>query len=304
VKRLRLLILAALTAAPLRAAFQDPLWSARVAGLGGAYASVSDDATGVFYNPAAFTVIKRPQVNFGYAKLLTGLDDVDLSLSAMAAVYPLPDNRALGVGWGHFSSAGLESEDTAVLSYSHRFPSLFSGDEKGFSAAVSARYLSIAFQLDPRSASDPVFSKGRRHGAVAVDLHFLTEAPDQWIPGVSVGLSLKSLNEPNVGFLTREKLPREAVLGARYQRGIFSFPLDLVAKSGGSLKPRAGVEAVLLDKRVALRAGGNADQVGTGLGYRYPLSGGTVLVIDYAFMYPLRLAQSAGSHRATVGLSF
>src|SRR5437870_1319091 len=71
-----------------QAAFLEPYWSARVAALGGAYTAVSDDATGVFYNPAAGVGIHR-QADFSYSKLLTGLDSVNLSLSQFSFVQPL-----------------------------------------------------------------------------------------------------------------------------------------------------------------------------------------------------------------------
>src|SRR3989344_319423 len=70
-------------------AFVDPTWSARVAGLGGAYTALSDDAAGIFYNPAGGVGMMRKEILLSYSKLLTGLETVNISLGQVAYAHPI-----------------------------------------------------------------------------------------------------------------------------------------------------------------------------------------------------------------------
>ena len=159
-----------IAAAPLRAAFEDPLWSARSAALGGAFTTIDDDPTGAFYNPAALASARPRGINFGYAKLFAGVDNVDLSLNQLAYVQPLPEGTTLSLGWGSVVAGGLMREDTVALGAAQRFENVPLIEV--MSAGVSLRYLSQKYTLDAaRSAGDPVFRDGAQRGVMALDVH-------------------------------------------------------------------------------------------------------------------------------------
>jgi len=285
------------------AAFQDPYWSARVASLGGAFVALSDDPTGVFYNPAGVYQVEGRQGSFSYAKLFAGLDEVNLSLNTFGYVQPVGSLGMIGFGWGNFNSSDLYREDTVLLSFARNFKDVVPHLMADVSLGVSVRYLTRRFVLDERTADDPVFRDGRRKSNASVDLHLYSHPSPEVLPGLSVGLSLRSLNEPDIGFLEEEKLPREFTGGVAYRWRGLTLPLDIVFRDGET-DPRVGLEFSLLKDRMMLRVGSDVNQIGTGFGYRHSLSERFYIIFDYGFIWPLEIEETVGTHRATLGLKF
>lgn len=291
----------ALVAGSAEAAFRDPLWSARAAALGGAFTALGDDPTAAFYNPAATTELKSPAANFTYAKLFAGLDEVNVSLSEFAYVRPLKSFNVLSVGWGSVSASGLRREDTVTLGVAHLFRDL--GDLGNLSLGVSGRWLSQSFTLDNRTSSDPVFRDGRTRNDFALDLHAHVTEVDALSRNLALGVSLRAVNRPDIGFASKDKLPMEAVLGLAYRWRNCTLPLDIVQR-GSDVTPEAGLEARFAADHLSVRFGSDTHSLGTGLGYRYERPNGLVLSFDYAFLWPLNIQGTSGSHRATLGVRF
>jgi hypothetical protein len=243
--------------------------------------------------------MSQKALNLSHAKLFTGMDEVDFSMSEAAYIHPASAHAVVGAGFARFQSKGLHTEDTIVVSYAHRY-----GEGSGGTAVgVSLRHLTQSFELDERSARDPVFQKGRRQSAMALDLHAHTRALETWMPGLALGLSVRSLNRPDIGFLEEERLPLETVAGVVYRWRTLALPLDVV-KRDGSVRMRLGMEAAFAKERFAIRAGGDPDRLASGIGYRQALPNGSSLLFDYAFIWPLKLKESSGSHRVTMGVKF
>ncbi len=292
-----------MSASVSRAAFTDPYWTARVAGLGGAYAGLSDDAAGIFYNAAGTAKAEQADIQFTYAKLFAGVDEVKLSLNNLSYIRPMGAYGVVGLGWGNFTSADLYREDTVLLSYSLNLKRWteklnFKGD---VSAGVGVRYLRRKFDLDARSAGDPVFRDGSQKQTAALDAHLMV-SPEQ-VEGLSIGLSVKGINRPDVSFRDGEKLPMEVTGGFAYRWRRFTIPVDVTSRSG-EIKPHFGVEAAMWREKIKFRIGSDKDQLGSGIGYEHQLKGRFGLGVDYSFLWPFELANSAGSHRASVGLKF
>jgi hypothetical protein len=66
---------------------------ARAVGMGGAYTTIAEDASAVYWNPAGLAGLKRSQVFFNHAKWLA-----DISLDFAAVAIPLQRWGTLGVG--------------------------------------------------------------------------------------------------------------------------------------------------------------------------------------------------------------
>ncbi len=294
----------ALITGPSHAAFQDPYWSARAASLAGAFTAVPDDPTGVFYNPAASAKIKRMLSNLSYAKLYAGLDEVNLSLAQLGLLVPLAEFGTVGIGWGSLNSASLYREDTVAVSYAYTLSDLLQAHYSGSIAiGVSIRYLTRRFLLDERTASDPIFKDGNRIQNAACDFHLYSVPDPELLPGLSLGISIRSVNEPDIGFRSTERRPREVAGGFLYQWRNLSFPIDVSNRSGDT-RPHLGGEISLWDKQLVLRLGSDLDQVGSGVGIVRRSDARWILSIDYAFLWPLGLERTSGSHHATVGIQF
>lgn len=285
------------------AAFQDPYGSARVAALGGAYTAVADDSSGIFYNPAATTKINRRQINFSYAKLFYGYDNVKISVGEFSYAQPLNWMGTAGIGWLRSNSADLYSEDTVILSYGQNLRKIFGDYETDLSAGVSVKVLTRRFILDERTASDPVLLNNNRVNTAAFDLHLYYVLDLNILPGFSFGLSVKSVNEPNIGFKEKETLPREVVGGFLYQWKNFKIPIDIASRSG-KIENHIGTEISFFEDRLNLRAGSDLSQYGGGFGYQHNFSERFSLIFDYAFLWSVELEEKYGSHRATLGLHF
>ncbi len=106
------------------AAFKDTGWSARSAGMGGAYTAVSDDSGGILYNPAGIVQAENYELNFMYAKLFTGLDAVDLGLNYGAFIIPTKIMGTFGLNWANFIAADLYREDTVTITYARNLNEL------------------------------------------------------------------------------------------------------------------------------------------------------------------------------------
>lgn len=286
-----------------QAAFEENYWSARVGSLAGAYHAISNDATGVFYNMAATNKIQSKQANFSYARLFAGLDEVTLSLSQFSYLQPMGTGHTLAIGWGSFGSQNLYREDTIITGYSHDLTAYLGEWNGDLSVGVSIRYLMRRFVMDEKTVGDPVFKEGRIQNATTFDLHFYSVPEPDIFPNLSLALSLKSLNQPNIGYKETDRLPKEMVLGLAYQWKNVLFPLDFSLRSN-ELVPHFGSEISLAKETIFIRSGSDLFQIGFGAGYRRQLTEKFSIIVDYGFMFPLQIEKSAGSHRATVGVGF
>ncbi|MBI3012160.1 MAG: hypothetical protein HYY63_00875 [Elusimicrobia bacterium] len=284
-------------------AYEERYWSARVASLGGAYEALSDDSVGIFYNTAGLIQARGKDASFSYARLFTNLSGVNLSLSQFGYLHPLGERRRVGIGWGSFGTSDLYREDTVVIGYCEDVASLVP-DMKGiFSLGISARYLLRKFTLDDRASGDPLFKDGSSKGVPAFDIHLYTKPDFEILNGFSFGVSLKSLNQPEIGFKDKEKLPQELAAGTVYEWKNLKIPFDLTVRNS-KMRPHAGTEIKFMQGEVAVRAGSDLDQLGGGLGYGKNLGSNYSLTVDYGFLWPLTVESTAGSHRVTLGIKF
>jgi hypothetical protein len=295
------LFLSMLCSTNLFAAFKDAGWGARPLGMGGAFTAVANDANAALFNPAGLAQSTQPEISFMSARLFTGLEGVDLGMNYLSYVQPLRQEKdSLAVTWASLSSAGLYREDTACISYGRAMGS----ENSAFGLSLKA--LRQEYDLDIRSANDPVFSDGSIKNGFTADVGFLTRLPDA---GLTFALASKNITSPDMGLKTAELLPTENVLGIAYYQDqlpvlglpYFTAALDIVNRDRQT-DYRFGVETWLLDGAFAIRAGAHAQEVTCGLGYEIKIGKETKLIMDYAFALPLEIEETSGSHRMALTL--
>lgn len=277
-------------------------WGVRPLGMGGAFTAVANDSNAPLYNPAGLAAISKQEISFMSARLFTGLEGVDIGLNYLAYVYPVNNIAGnLGITWSALSSPGLYREDTANISYGRYINDIISINDTNISFGVNVKYYRNEYKLDMRTENDPVFSNGNIASAIAGDAAVLAELKNI---GVSIGFASKNINSPNVGYKTNDVIYNENVLGLAYYNDklpylglpCFTLAVDVVNRDKDT-NYRAGVETWLFNNHFAIRAGGRSEDLTFGLGYEFEFAPGTILTLDYAFAWPLKMEQTTGSHR-------
>jgi hypothetical protein len=287
------------------AAFKDDGWGARPLGMGGAYTAFGDDVNAQLYNPAGIWQVEDFEATFMYAKLFYGLDKVDLGMNYVSAVYPLKGKMNIGVLWADFVSADQYKEDTLAISAAMPITDYIS-------VGTNLKYLNHAYTLDIRTVNDPVFASGNSKSAFAADLGIQYVMMDDKHYQAMMGFSAKNINQPDIGLKSEDIVPAELRLGFAatfYGKVTISPALDIGYRNQGygtdtdKLNVYAGCETKFFNGLLAARAGANINEITVGIGFT-PKIGNIETSMDYAFILPLTIQESSGSHRVSLTLHF
>jgi tetratricopeptide (TPR) repeat protein len=260
----------------------------RAIGLGRAFVSLADDASAVYWNPAALRNVQQTQLMFMYMPVFgdfTGADYV-----YFGAVYPTLSAGAFGLGfqrigttfdaYDEFSSALGEqnySESQALISYAfERHSKWVMG-----TLATGASFKIVSQNVDPFSSTAP-----------GVDLGF------RWIPDampeLSVGLNFQDISgaEQKLNVDT-DVTYRTIMAGAGYTYTFDNgsllrvlLQLDLPEKADSRFHLGAEYE---FTRYIALRAGYDEGNISFGLGVD------VTAVADLGFDYAYLTRDEAGS---------
>jgi hypothetical protein len=294
---------------PASAAFKDTGWGARPLGMGGAFTAVANDASGPLFNPAGIAQVSQKEATFMSAKLFTGLEGVEIGQNYFGYVHPLGNTfGSIGVVWSSLYAPGYYREDTGSISYGKYLESL-SSPKLNISVGASARYLRHEYSLDQYTSIDPVFAGGYSAAAMTADVGVLAVLPRL---GVSFAFASKCITSPDVGLKTEDVVPNENIAAVAYYTDVlpyiklpcFTIDADVVSRDN-TTDVRIGAETWLMDGKFAVRVGERPQEISMGLGYELCFKkSATVLVIDYAFGWPLEMQQTSGSHRMAVTVRF
>jgi len=298
------------------AAFKDSGWGARSAGMGGAFCAIADDTSAPLWNPAGITQVRRPEANFMYAKLFAGLETVSLGLDYFSFVFPR--NRytgAWGISWANFSCTDLYREDTISITYAERLNDFFPRLIPEVSLGLSVKYLNHGYTLDEYAKLDTdVFGEGTSKYAFTGDAGLLVKSNPGREPWISIGASVKNIIEPDVGLRTKDIVPMETKFGVAYRMGDFKLFNALVMEdvTGAfdvTLRDKdwnyhLGWESWFKRRTFGLRAGGNNREITIGLSYDNEILKSLGIQFDYAFILPLQIEETWGSHRISLTVRF
>lgn len=284
--------------------------SARAKGMGNSFLSVADDASAAVYNPAGLSQAQDYQIFFNYAKPFAGVELVDFNYTCFSVVFPVKNAGALGIGWNGFRATGLYEEYSFLISYGVSLGEFFSPGLDKISLGLSAKYLFHGFQLDQRTADDPVFMSGKGKGNAGLDAGLLLKELWTGLPGLRIGLAVKNINEPDAGLFNADPVYREYGIGFSYlfkgrgkKRPVFMPGLDILYKNG-EFDLYAGVETVFFNSLLAARAGANKSEATAGLGASFEIRRLVHFDLNYAFAFPLGIRGSYGSHGFSLQVKF
>lgn len=193
----------------VRASFEGHGWGVRAIGMGGAFAATADDATAVFFNPAGTAWLSQKEVSAMWQKAYPGLTDIQIVSGYVSAVLPTRIGT-WGAALADHNFGNLLKENIGVAHYAFML-----GDR--VSVGVNAKYLFHDYRIatDPEFSGNPVFNNGSTKGAFALDGGILLRP----MPAVSLGVTARNINEPDVGLASKDKVAGEYQAGLAWHPG-------------------------------------------------------------------------------------
>ncbi len=205
----------------------------RPVGLGGAFVSMADDGTAVWWNPAGLGEREVSEFNISGGQIFPGLSSPTLYAIYANSVQPL--GHHLGVGAWHFSlehtgfdsgndepASGYYQEGMLGLSYGQKF-----AYRMPFNLGFSLNFPFKNLKANDYIKNDPLFEGRHTLMRYAIDLGLLIRLSDQ----LSLGASVRNLNEPNMSYEAARRqtdaLPTDRI-PYTYQAG-FAFRRDFKA---------------------------------------------------------------------------
>ncbi len=273
---------------------------ARAAALGGAFVSLSEDASALYWNPAGLTQLDEQQITLGYVNYL-----LDIHSGFLGYVFPRRGDLRLGLALNYFSYG--EFQETTVENPSGSGLGTFGAVDMALS--VSGAY-PLKEDLSVGASAKFIYSKIEDYGsdAYAVDLGGLYSLPNG---RTRIGASMQNLGFQRSGYLSdhTDGLAPIFRLGANHQ--LQGLPLLLSAdllkptdhhvnvNLGGELEP---VENFSL--RLGWSSLGQDQKVGTDRDNLAGFSGGLGVGwqryrLDYAYSSQAELGDV---HRVTISL--
>lgn len=233
-----------LTTLPARAAFEALETDPRARSMGGAFTGVGGSYLAAYHNPAALSAVENWQVGVSYVQPY-GVGFLKLTTAGVSGRLP---GRLGGFGLG-FRRLGTSWRDQSLdeqntFTVAHGFE-LLNDISSRVSLGWALHLYSLSFGptitgADPGSATSVGLDFSGR-----VSLHNRT----------SVGFEAQNLNNPTIGDVDVEELPRRVIGGVAYQpyAGVMTT-FDLESQLGEKTRFRGGAEFELTDF-LALRAG-------------------------------------------------
>lgn len=279
-KKIILVCLILVQAVMLLAVFDDYQPSARARAMGNAYSAISDDANGLFYNPAGLGGYKYA-VAAGYANLY-GQDFSEFKTVALAA--QLPANLgtvALGARMMdvNYEDVNLMSEQIITLGHSLQLM-------KDIHSQINFGYSANLYKLAMDGETDD--------SAFGVDLGLVALLHDR----TKFGFAVNNLTKARMGYENQIDLPSSLSLGISY------LPYDMVTTSielkkdfGKETEFMGGVEARPFTP-LAIRFGVHQNPATYNAGMGLYIKN---VILDYAYTYHPVLD---GTHYINLGYKF
>ena len=302
----------------------------RALGMGGAYASIADDGSAFYWNPAGLPYLVKREVTLQHTWIFSGLASHDF----VSIVHPLPNMAGVGFSWIRFAvdEIPLYPELPGTPDERKQDPNLrpdgipqsyFNDQENAFfftfgkrfeeKLGKNWRYLPIPFTLSfggnlkfiqqslyDRTGTATGFDFG---SIIRLNLNDLTGTTEYW-GDVSLGVSLQDIGGTRITWDTPsqhvDRIPFNGKIAFSYNQPLFSssrilFAYDRDSRYGG--REHWGLEYGL-NHLLALRAG--LDEINSGV---FTLGTGiqvSKFKVDYAFMSH----DLGGTHRVSGGVRF
>ncbi|MBN1385011.1 MAG: PorV/PorQ family protein [Elusimicrobia bacterium] len=220
------------------AAFDPIAIGARSRGMGGAFTSVADDASAIYWNPAGLSYIKRAEAEFMYNDIYN-LGLVDFTTLS----YARPDTGfgSLGVGWFNYGT----TREVDFLEYSENTFSISYGMKlwKWVSGGVTTKFYKASS-----------ISNGSGFG---VDLGMLFEPPLPLNEMFRIGITAQNVGYTAIRWDTDaiDYIPVNVRTGICFLKKRFTLSLDCDALLGSEKLLQLGTEYWIVSDMIGCRLG-------------------------------------------------
>lgn len=295
---------------------QVPL-GARPTAMGGAYVGLSDDASGIMYNPAGLAGIPYREFSSSYRVMTQGR-----KLGYASVILPIQGMATLGLQWLYAGSGSVAERDRDgalvgrdLSQNTHQFGITFSKRfEPWIGIGANINYLNskvskissntIGFDfggmifltdLVDREKRDKFFAQDARVGVVVRNI----TKQFRW----NSEKYLLAYTTDGNGFEQVDKFPLEVGLGAsaRFVERKLLVTADAVKNEKQSFKGRFGAEYEIRPE-FCVRAGYSVYGLAAGAGFLYNLNPRQTIAVDYAFSSG-RVSEGS-EHLFSLGLRF
>ena len=275
-------------ASSLHAAFQYLDVGARALGMSGAYVSMGDDATAIYWNPAGISFIKDKQFTGMYTQLFPEIDD-SLSLGYISYVHPLKNKLSIGISSVLFGS-DLYSESVIGLTLAGKIPYL-----KNWHMGTNLKLMKKQYGNNLYTALDPTFTRGYTAQGTGIDIGIMYRKDR-----LGFGYMAKNLNRPNIHIYKRDFVPQEYKTGINYTLFGTKLALDYLSMKNSNKDKRYLFGIERWQGKAAIRTGyatGNNGYAGYAIGLSYICRfGNSQLQIDYSYNQRLDEAKALGAN--------
>jgi len=238
----------------------------RAIAMGGAFTAIGDDASVLYYNPAALKLNPAPTLMANHIQLFSGFTDATYDYVGLA--WPTLGAGAFGVGLLTTGTGGIRGFDE------------FSRETGEFSYRESQGILSYAFDLPWRWAG--LVSVGAsvkvvdqtvgEYGDIGTGLDVGLLYRQDWLPGLVLGVNLQDI----VGARTKlvavsDKVYRTMMFGLGYTRRIgaesaLTLAVQMDMPELADTDYRFGAEYTF-KRMVSIRLGYDSEQITAGIGF-------------------------------------
>ncbi|MCS7152153.1 MAG: four helix bundle protein [Endomicrobia bacterium] len=297
-------------------AFQNTDWSVRAESMGGVFTAISNEPSGVYYNPAGISDVPENYVQVMYSKPYLGLEDVNFLLTSLSVVAPIK-YASFGFSFSMYDvQDGLYTETAGIVSAATSLKRVYE-PMPDFKIGLNVKYLMKKYKYDTEILNvEPTLAGKDSKSVISADVGLIYKI---FSDRLYFGVSVKDINQPNIAVLegNTDIIPMTISFGSAYNFGDVKAGLyfeDLTV--GLELRQRnqdwgekyfyaIGCETYLNFHTIALRFGVNKNSLNFGFGYYgIKIAERINIGICYSFGISAVIVDNIGNHRAAIEVKF
>lgn len=266
---------------------------ARALGFAGSFASIADDASAIYWNPAGLALLIKPELTLNHITLFS-----DTYNDFIGYGMPLKNLGAIGAGYLRQTSGNFQRRETPFDTPTN-FAITNSMLQLGWAIRLPPAYTSniipgqISFGFGIKDVVQQIDTVSGSGAGADAGLLYRHEK------GFSVGVVVRNILPPSINLVSKAvSFPRVLDIAPAYTRVIGkNLKATLAARTNyyaGRFHPGGGSELWYLN-RVALRAGIEAKGISIGIGAR---------TSNYQLDYAILLYEIAPSHIISFSVKF